>query len=440
VWLDETMYNDPFNDQVENAHVRANWAKEKALLRAAQDLGLRPGYVLCANDLFANQVTPQIVAKGADSWNKAPLACPSTKEGRAIILRNKESLFRDMAQAGISLDNALIFPYDTGGCACDRCRPWVVTFIKLSEEIAGVLHRYHPSAHCYLSDWHCTDNEAEVIIDYLAARRPSWLAGIWKDDRHPMNRFHEVDRGYPIAAFLDVTMIGAWGTMGANPFPARLQSVFRDMAQNGISGYMAYSEGIFDDFNKALAARLAWDPRQSIASFEEEYSNYYFGHVSAGDYARMVSLMEDAWSNHMGHEAEQRYIEGETGAARLEEITRLVGAQLSASARDSWRWQVLARRARLGLLAAQLRIPGKPSAEEVERQIRSAASPSALAQAAAEKRSALEQFIKQTAALRTEIYQEPPNRYPPLDPTQPFMLMITQVPALAWQAALAKLP
>jgi hypothetical protein len=442
VWLDETMYKDPFNDQVENAHVRANWDKEKALLRAAQDLGLRPGYVLCANDLYTNQVTAEIVAKGTDSWNNARLACPSTKGGRAIILHNKENLFRDMAQAGISLDNVLIFPYDTGGCFCDRCRPWVLTFMKLSEDIAGVLRRYHPSARCYVTDWHCTDNEAEVITDYLSVRKPPWLAGIWKDDRHPMDRFSGVDRRYSIPGFLDITMIGSWGTLGANPFPSRLQSIFHDMVHAGISGYMAYSEGIFDDFNKAVAAQLAWDPNKSLASFEDEYSNYYFSSVIASDYRQMVPLMEDSWSNPLGHQATQTFMESGTDAARLDELTRQAGGKLSDSVRNSWRWQVFARRASLGLLATELRIQGASSAEEVERQIRSAAtSEPVLARTVAEKRTELEQYIKEVVALRSEIYKEPPSRYPQMDPEKidGVMIKVTQVPVSAWKTALAKL-
>jgi hypothetical protein len=444
VFLDESVYNDPFNSQVENAHVRATWDKEKALLRAAQDLGLKPGFVLSANDLYTNQVTSGIVAKGTDkgtdSWNRAPLACPSTKGGRAIILHNKENLFRDMTQAGIRLDNVLVFPYDTGGCFCDRCRPWILTFMKLSEEIAGVLHRYHPSARCYVTDWHCTDNEAEVITDYLNARKPSWLAGVWKDDRHPMDRFSEVDRRYSTLGFLDITMIGGWGTIGANPFPNRLQSMFHDMVQAGISGYMAYSEGIFDDFNKALAERLAWDPSESLASFESEYSNYFFSSVIASDFKQMVSMMEDSWSNPLGNWGMQTFMESGKDAARLNELTRQAGAKLSDSLRNSWRWQVFAERASIGLLATELRVQGGSSAEEVERQIRSAATTEpVLARTVEEKRTQLEQYIKEVVALRSEVYKEPPSRFPPMIPTDTFMIEQVQVPVLAWKTALAKL-
>jgi hypothetical protein len=435
VWFNETQHNDPFNDQVEDAPVRALWDKEKALLRFAQDLGLKPGYVLSANDLYINQVTPEIVAKGTDSNRNVPLACPSTKGGRAIILHNKENLFRDMAQAGIRLDNVLIFPYDNGGCFCGRCRPWILTFMKLSEDIAGVLRRYHPSARCYVTDWHWTDNEAEVVTDYLNARKPIWLAGIWKDDRHPMDRFSGLDRRYSILGFLDITMIDDWGALGANPFPNRLRSIFHDV-QAGISGYMAYSEGIFDDFNKAVAAQLAWDPNKSLASFEDDYSNYFFSSGIASDFRQMVSMMEDSLST--PHTNWSSPGSGE-GAARLDELTRQAGGKLSDRVRNSWRWQVFAARASIGLLVTELRVQGAPSAEEVERQIRSVATNEpALARVVEEKRAQLAQYIREVAALHAGVYKAP-SRWPPTDPSEWFMLDVTHIPVQAWKTALSKL-
>jgi hypothetical protein len=442
VWLDQSEYNDPFDSSVNNTDVRRVWDKEKEVLLFAQNLGLKPGFVISANDIYKNEAKPGILAQGSDSWNKAPLADPMTERGLAAILRDKTNLFRDIAEGGIKLNSVLIGPYDTGGCWDEDCRPWIMTFLKLAEKEAKVVHQYHPSARVLVMDWHCTDNEAEVITDYLNARKPSWLTGIWKDDRHPMDRFSGVDRRYSVAGFLDVTMIGGWGTIGANPFPSRLQSIFHDMVQAGISGYMAYSEGIFDDFNKALAAQLAWDPNKSLASLEDEYSNYYFSSVIASDYRQMVSMMEDSWSNPLGHQATQTFMESGTDATRLDDLTGQAGAKLSDSLRDSWRWQVFARRASLGLLATELRIQGESSAEEVERQIRSAAtSEPVLARTVAEKRTELERYIKEVVALRSEIYKEPPSRYPQMDPEKidGVMIKVTQVPVSAWKTALAKL-
>jgi hypothetical protein len=187
---------------------------------------------------------------------------------------------------------------------------------------------------------------------------------------------------------------------------------------------------------------LAWDPNKSLASLEDEYSNYYFSSVIASDYRQMVSMMEDSWTNPLGHQATQTFMESGTDATRLDELTRQAGAKLSDSLRDSWRWQVFARRASIGLLATELRVQGAPSAEEVERQIRSAAtSEPALARTVAEKRTELEQYIKEVVALRSEIYKEPPSRYPQMDPEKidGVMIKVTQVPVSAWKTALAKL-
>ena len=33
---------------------------------------------------------------------------------------------------------------DGGGCECDRCDPYGLTFIKTVEEMAAIIHKYHP--------------------------------------------------------------------------------------------------------------------------------------------------------------------------------------------------------------------------------------------------------------------------------------------------------
>jgi hypothetical protein len=154
----------------------------------------------------------------------------------------------------------------------------------------------------------------------------------------------------------------------------------------------------------------------------------------------MVSMMEDSWSNPLGNWGMQTFMESGKDAARLNELTRQAGAKLSDSLRNSWRWQVFAERASIGLLATELRVQGGSSAEEVERQIRSAATTEpVLARTVEEKRTQLEQYIKEVVALRSEVYKEPPSRFPPMIPTDTFMIEQVQVPVLAWKTALAKL-
>jgi hypothetical protein len=138
------------------------------------------------------------------------LACPSAARAREILLRNKENLARGLAEAGVHLEMGCHFAYDTGGCLCDRCRPWVKTFLNLAKDVHETFRKYHPAMRSYMSDWHFTDEEARTAIDFFRERKPDWFGGVFKDDRHPADRFTRLPPGYPVLTFLEITEIGGW--------------------------------------------------------------------------------------------------------------------------------------------------------------------------------------------------------------------------------------
>ncbi len=105
-------------------------------------MGLKLGLVDSANDPYKNQVTPEITAKGGTSWNHEKLANPTIPAARALLLRNKENLYRNLDKSGLRLDNALWFAYDTGGCFDAVCKPWITTFLKLTEDLAAGLRQH----------------------------------------------------------------------------------------------------------------------------------------------------------------------------------------------------------------------------------------------------------------------------------------------------------
>jgi hypothetical protein len=333
-----------------------------------------------------------------------------------------------MAQAGIRLDHALIFPYDTGGCFCDRCRPWIQTFLNLTEDLAAVIHQYHPASRVYITDWHCKDDEAARITDFYNRQRPAWLAGIWKDDRHPANRFASVNPSYQTLCFTDITEIGAWGTAGANPFARRFQTLFEDWRKNQLGGYMAYSEGIYDDFNKTATAQLAWNPARPAGEIAREYANYFFDTSIRADFESIARSMEDSWTGWLKAWGEVKFVQSEADALRLEREVAVAGEKLTPRVRDSWRWQALARRARIGRLAAQLHAPAEFRADShvAIRRIE-------------EKQTQLDDYRAAVKALREQVYREPATRFPPMVPDGSFMTSLLQVPTKTWDATLKAL-
>jgi hypothetical protein len=433
VWFDQSQYNDPFDPKAANtAAARQRWEKEKEVLKRAQSLGLAPGYTMSDNDLYRNQVTPEVLAPGTKQWAVfEALACPSVPRGRELTLHNKENLARELAEAGVKLQLACHFAYDTGGCRCERCNPWVLTFLKLSRDVHETFRKYHPAIHSYMADWHFTDEEAGAAIDFFNTQKPEWLSGIYKDDRHPADRFAAVRKAYPVLTFLEVTEIGGWGTVGANPFPKRLRNIFQDLRRTGQLGYVSYSEGIFDDFNKAAAIRLAWNPDTDLKQIASEYAGYHFNAQAAEPFAQMIDGMEDSWTNPMGSWGQQKFIQEPATAAEVERLARSISARLPGAVRNHWRWQVFAERAKIGSAIADLNnLAGfRKQVEEMARKGEPRNATRALLEA---KRQRLEEYARLVTDLRNKVYTEPYTRYPPMIPGDWFMKERTGLDYAAW--------
>lgn len=439
VWFDQSQYNDPFEKGVDNADARKRWDKEKEVLRLAQDLGLKPGYTMSDNDLYRNQVTDEVRAPNTEKWaNFQRLACPSVPKAKEIILRNKENLARELAEAGVHLEMGCHFAYDTGGCLCERCKPWVTTFLNLAREVHETFQKYHPNMRSYMSDWHFTDNEAQTAIKFFHNRKPAWFGGVFKDDRHPADRFVALPPGYPVLTFLEITEIGGWGTVGANPFPKRLVNIFGDLRRTGQDGYVAYSEGIYDDFNKASAARIAWDPTVTPERLATEYANYFFDASVAPDFARMIAGMESAWTNPMGSWGQQQFVQNSTDADAVEKLALSISPRLPARVRQSWRWQVFEYRARIGAAIAAL---GDREAlrKQVKDMARAGASRIEMRRVMEAKRARFEEYARLVVELRDKIYKEPWSRYPPMIPGDFFMCGRTRIDYAAWVALFQEL-
>ncbi|MCX6625302.1 MAG: hypothetical protein NTY38_30425, partial [Acidobacteria bacterium] len=428
VWFDQSQYNDPFDPKAANtAGARQRWEKEKEVLKRAQDLGLQPGYTMSDNDLYRNQVTPEVLAPNTQEWAIfQALACPSVPRGREVTLRELQ-----LAAAGVKLQLACHFAYDTGGCRCDKCRPWVLTFLKRSEEVHETFRKFHPGVRSYMSDWHFTDEEAHTAMDFLTTQKPQWISGIYKDDRHPADRFAAVREAYPVLTFLEITEIGGWGTVGANPFPKRLGRIFQDLRRTGQLGYVSYSEGIYDDFNKSAAVRLAWNPDSDLEQIASEYAGYHFNARTAAPFAKMIHGMEDSWTNPMGSWGQQTFIQQLPAAAEVERLSRSISAGLPAAVRNHWRWQVFAERAKIGSAIAGLNdLEGfRKQVEEMARKGEPRAQTRAVLEA---KRQRLEEYARLVVDLRNKVYKEPYTRYPPMIPGDWFMKSRTQLDYAAW--------
>lgn len=356
VWFDISMYRKgPF---AVSSDSRAKWDRIKQLTKAANEIGMKVGFIEIANAAYTDQVNETNQAIGAEP--PEGLLCPRANDGQSLrtMDNNYRDLYRDLRESGIMIDAISLFFYDRGGCHCDLCRPWVATGIDyVAKSRAATVHEYFPKCDIYLNDWHFEKNDGVDEVawtkNYLKSSDTGWIRGIHKDDRHASNRWIDIDKKYEVATFFDISMVGGWGGFGANPFPRRLDTFFGDMRANGIKGGMAYTEGIFDDINKVLTLQHHWGSRSS-ESILKEYAKWYFDADEKTQHTitRILVDMESEWSNINRSWSHQHLLT--IPQLAVKERVDSMEAALPDNIKDSWRWKLIHSRANLAPLAIDI--------------------------------------------------------------------------------------
>jgi len=277
--------------------------------------------------------------------NSGTTVCPSLPAGRELILATTTALLRRVADLG--LDSICIWPYDEGGCACEHCRPWGANgFLRLSRDLAATGHALFPNLKVVLSTWTFDtppEGEWQALTEALARDR-SWADFILADAHEDYPRYPldvGVPGGLPLVSFPEISMWGnwPWGGVGAHPLPARLQRLW-DQVRQVVRGGFPYSEGIYEDINKAIVSQFYWDPALAAAATLREYCDYEFAPQATDDILAVIANLE--------LNASQQYTRAPTDAARAREAGDLadaVAARLPAWARQGWRWLILHLRA-----------------------------------------------------------------------------------------------
>jgi hypothetical protein len=325
-------------------------AQVRRLFRAAKDLGLETvigvGNVLFNSAPAELRATPLPDPSGRHG-NSGTTVCPSLAGGRDLILQTTRTLLEQLAEVG--LDYICIWPYDEGGCACERCRPWGGNgFIRMSRDIAAAGRAVLPNLKIILSTWTFDtppEGEWQALTEALA-RDGGWADVILADAHEDFPRY-PLDTGVPgnlpLINFPEISMWGnwPWGGCGAHPLPARLQRLW-DQAKAVVRGGFPYSEGIYEDINKAIASQFYWDPDRAALETLREYADYEFSPAVSADVLALVADLEAAAGRHY-----QKLPAEPAAAERAARLAEALQARLPAWARAGWRWEILLLRARL---------------------------------------------------------------------------------------------
>ncbi len=107
----------------------------------------------------------------SESIGRLGYLCPSVAAAREALLKKCEDTFRQAAP----LDYIVFVGGDGGGCECDRCRPYGRVFIRLAEDMANIIRRYHPRTEFFITNQKFSNESDQAIFDYLREKPRPWL-------------------------------------------------------------------------------------------------------------------------------------------------------------------------------------------------------------------------------------------------------------------------
>ncbi len=293
-------------------------------------------------------------------WRAGRNLCPS-KPGAVEHLKTIwEAMLGQFTDIG--LDFIQTWPYDEGGCSCEKCRPWGSNkYADLCITFCSVARRFYPNAKFILSTWAFEETEGgvdEFKDFYKRLETDLSFADYIMVDSHgeypEYVRTHDAVK--PVVNFPEISMwsLYPWGGFGANPLPRRFEELERS-AKHIIAGGMPYSEGIYEDILKVQWAGYYWDLDRSYKDILSEYISYEYSPKVVDEVLEIFELVE---KNHVAADLGSPidpiavFRKCETAvdtdgridleaAHRARELALEVDAKLSQRAKKAWRWRIV---------------------------------------------------------------------------------------------------
>jgi len=287
---------------------------------------------------------PSFDPNGNIRGNAGRNLCPAIPGALAHLREIWINMYKQYAD--LELDFIQFWPYDEGGCGCEKCRPWGANgYLNLCIKAREEALKFFPNARFVIAAWifDKPDDQGEYAGLYQRLKGDvSWADYIMVDAHDAYPRYpleHPVIK--PVINFPEISMwkLYPWGGFGANPMPKRFQKIW-DSAKRILDGGQPYSEGIYEDIQKVQFACYYWEPDRHYSDILKEYINYEYSPEYQDEILRLMELIEE---NHVavGYGGEPRL---ET-ALEAERIARHVDARLSEKRRNAWRWRILYIRA-----------------------------------------------------------------------------------------------
>jgi hypothetical protein len=351
VWYDLHHYTG-----IGDPGARAMIGRLRAILAAAKAVGLRICLGSLGNEAYADSPEALRADFNTGRASYGVELCPSKPGAMDLLLQwHGEALD---AFADLSPDFIAMGPYDQGGCACADCKPWGANgYLRIARAKAEMTKRRFPGIQVILSAWlfdHGRDQgEWQGLADAFAGG-VDWCDYIQADSHEDYPEFplkHGVPGKLPLLNFAEISMwmMHPWGGFGANPLPTRFQRLWNQVKER-IAGGFPYSEGIYEDINKALCAQLYWSPERTVESILKEYIAFEFSPDVVDEVLPAIRTLEQnhnhLWTMNWELQRQCRFpIRYQTDPAAAYDQMARADARLTPAARRAWRWRILYLRA-----------------------------------------------------------------------------------------------
>jgi hypothetical protein len=266
VWFDMHHYTS-MQDPAAVAHA----ARLRAILLHANEVGMGGALTMLSNEAFST--SPQHLRAEWEAQNgyfARPDShyhveiCPNREGGIEEILRQRREMleaFRDL-----KIDYVVYWPYDQGGCTCEKCAPWGAKgFLKLLPHFQGLIREVMPQTRVIVSAWYFdrfTTGEWEGFLPQTSGEAfadvPYLMSFFFRGEvPESVQAYASTPTAIPQISFPEISMYSCvpWGGYGASVLTDFLETTNQKTATLYRGGY-PYSEGIFEDANKFIQLGL----------------------------------------------------------------------------------------------------------------------------------------------------------------------------------------
>ena len=308
----------------------------KTIRAASKRLGLSFVTMGCPNQAARDmpeelKATPNVDPKRG---NNGVNVCPSTPAGLEYMDRVIRTVYGSFI--GAQSDFTCWWPFDEGGCECDKCGPWATNgFLRYAARYSKMVNEeFAPNQRFILSTWTYHEDEFEAAWNWVKDHPevPYVLADAHADfPKYPLE--HALPEGHKLITFPEISMQGRspWGGYGATPQPRRFTELWGQV-RGHVDGCMLYSEGLFEDVNKIMEAGFYFRDENAEDSLRE-YARYELPGCDPEDF---VALCRDLETILVLKKKNPEYAAAALDAMKL---AVKIDSAILPSLRESWRWR-----------------------------------------------------------------------------------------------------